>query len=570
MLPALIALSALSAAASGAGQEPCPSLAIEGAAVLLTDAERRRVCGDPGSEAWNDLPRNQVEKTLRAYLQQRGFHFPEFSARGAVLVARTGRRTLVTKLTGRGLPPGLDLGKRRRVLGRPMTPALLDEVRAEVLNDLENRGVACAELDVSADAGTGEVGVSLRAGEDFVVNEVSEPPVQGVDHGFFNRFEAFERGKSMDRRLLSLTSDRIVNEALFLRSSYEVACASQGPRLVHRADAAPPRLLRLGVGVDTEGLARARASWKHSRIGRRASGAQATLEASSREQSFDAFLRWYLDAASRWHLVPRAASARTDESRFETRSAELSLMPAVTVDDQAVHGAFHAGPAVQYSDTVRGVGPEASVFMTFNTHSELTTHAYEYFQRDPRSGTRAEFDTASRVSEISSELTAHRFRLTLQKLWNLGAYDPPLAVLGARGWAGTTVIGDREAAVQGLPPEFRFFLGGDGDFRGVGRGELGDEKGFLTALYQGFELRAGDVLPYRLQPFVFLDAAMAGRTPLRVQRDVYYAPGFGTRWATFVGAFRVSLARSLLWRRDVATAPQRAHWQFFFSYGREF
>ena len=116
----------------------------------------------------------------------------------------------------------------------------------------------------------------------------------------------------------------------------------------------------------------------------------------------------------------------------------------------------------------------------------------------------------------------------------------------------------------------RFFIGGDADFRGVGPGELGDESGFLSGVYEGLELRAGDLLPFKLQPLVFIDAAMAGRGSLKLDPDVYYAPGAGMRWSTFIGAFRVTLARSFVWRRDPATAPGRPHWQFFFSYGREF
>lgn len=570
MLLALAVLHSFLGAASAAGPEPCPGVIFVGDEVRLSDSERRMVCGDPESEVWKDLPRSQVEGYLRAYFQQRGYHFPSFTTRDRVLVVDPGRRVSVSKLTGRALPLGLDLGKRRRVVGRPLTPALLDAVKREVLLDLQNLGYGCPEVAVAADAKTGELEATLLGGGVFVVDAIEEPVLEGVDSGIFRRYEAFERGKPMDRRLLSLTSDRIVTEALFLSSSYDVSCGTDGVRLVHRAAPAPPRLLRLGVGVDTEGFFRARASWKHSRIGWRGSSAEATLEASSREQSIETFLRWYLGPSSRWHLVPRAVAARTDEARFETRSAELSLMPAVSFDAQRLHGAFQAGPAVQYADTFRGIGPEASVFMTFNTHAELATHSFEYFQRDPRRGSRADLDTVSRVSEISSELTAHRIRISLQKLWNLGSYDPPLAVLGTRGWVGTTVVGDRQAAVDGLPPAFRFFLGGDGDFRGAGRGELSDEFGYLTAAYQGIELRSGDVLPYRLQPLVFVDAAMAGRTSLHLQRDVYYAPGFGVRWATFVGAFRLTLAHSLLWRRDPATVPPRPHWQFFFSYGREF
>ncbi|MBI3299007.1 MAG: BamA/TamA family outer membrane protein [Elusimicrobia bacterium] len=557
-------------AVPAAGQQLCPGIRLEGPRLALTEAERRMVCGDQSSEAWKNLPRTQVEGFLKAFLQQHAYHYPSFALEGGVLVVDPGAQTLVLRLSGEGLPPGIDLSKRRRVVGRPLTPKLLDQVKAALVMQLQNHGYACPEVTVSADARSGEVRLSYAHAIPYIVEEIEEPSLEGIDPGIFRRFEAFERGKPMDQRLLALSSERIVSEALFLNSLYDVSCGSEGVRLAHRVSSAPPRLVRIGIGVDTEGLARLRASWKHSRIGWRASSLQAVLNASSREQSLDALMRLYLRPASRWHLMPRAVAARVDDPRFETRSAEVSLMPAVTYDDQRVHGELRAGPAIQYSDTRRGVGPADSVFMTFNTHAELSSHPFEYFQRDPRRGSRADLDTASRVSEVSSELTAHRLRLSAQKLWNLGAYDPPLAVLGARGWIGTTLVGDRQAAVRELPPDFRFFLGGDADFRGVGRGELGDEQGFLTGAYGGLELRSGEVLPYRLQPLVFIDGAMAGRTSRHLDPDVHYAPGLGLRWATMIGALRTTLARGFLWRRAPGTRPPPPHWQFFFSYGREF
>ena len=344
----------------------------------------------------------------------------------------------------------------------------------------------------------------------------------------------------------------------------------EGVRIVHRVTSAPPRLISVGVGVDTEGFARVRAHWIHSRIGWRASTAETTLFASKREQSFDALMRLYLAPSSRVFFLPHAVAARSNEPQFETVSAEVSLAPAFTWDDQYLRLEFNAGPSLEFADTRRGIGPQHSFFQSFKTHMALTGHLFEYYLREPRVGFRADLDTASRVSQLNSTLTAHRVRLGTEKLWNMGAYDPPLAVLGLRGWVGTTMVGNRDAALPQLPPAMRFFIGGDADFRGVGPGQLGDASGFLTGVYQGLELRAGDLLPYNLQPIVFVDAAMAGRDSLRLDPDVYYAPGFGARWSTFIGAFRVTFARSLIWRRDPATVPGASHWQFFFSYGREF
>ncbi len=555
---------------AAAAAESCPGVVFTGAKISLNPLERRLVCGDPDSEAWKEVPWAQARRFLKTFLQQRAYHHPLFTLKEGRLVVDPGKKTVIARLEGENLPAGIDLSKRRRVVGEPLTPAMLDAVKAAVTGDLLNRGYPCPEVEMSADANAGEVLAWFAGGAVHAADPIAEPVIEGVDPGIFRRFEAFKRDLPIDHRLLTLTSNRIVSEALFLNSSYDVTCGTEGVRILHRATVAPPRLVRIGVGIDTEGFARGRARWNHSRIGWRASAAEATLFVSKRQQSFDAQMRLYVSPSARLHLLPQAVAARSDETRFETVSGEISLAPALTWDDQVLHAEAHAGPALDYADTRRGIGPQNSYFQSFNTHAEVTSHLFEYYLREPRVGFRAEFDTASRFSELNSSLTAHRLRLGTEKLWNVGGFDPPLAILGARGWAGTTVVGDRDAALRQLPPTMRFFIGGDADFRGVGPGELGDEAGFLSGLYEGLELRAGEVLPYKLQPIVFLDSAMAGRSSLRLDPDVYYAPGFGVRWATFIGAFRATFARSLIWRRDPLTAPGRRHWQFFFSYGREF
>lgn len=570
MRPALLLTLLLAPVRTSAADPVCPGVAFEGEAVELEEAELRLVCGDPESEAWRRVPPAQAERFLAAFLQQRGRHSPSFDLREGTLYVDPGPVTLIGSLGGRGLPPAIDLGKKRRIVGKPMTPRMLNKVRALLVSELQNHGYACPKVEMSADARTGEVLGTLTGGSVHVLERVEPPRLERVDPEIFRRYEAFKAGKPIDQRLFKLSSDRIVAEALFLSSRYEVSCGTGGVRVAHLVAAAPPRLIRIGVGVDTEGLTRLRARWNHSRIGYRASSLAAVLLASRREQSLEGLMRWFLHPASRLHLAPRAILARAYEPRFETVSSELSLMPAFGWDDQSLRLDVSAGPALRHVDTRRGIGPVNARFLTFNSRVAVTSHLFEYYLREPQRGFRADLETASRVSEVDSALTAHRLRLSAEALWNLGSYDPPVAVLGARGWAGTTLVRDPEGALRELPPDFRFFLGGDSDFRGVGRGELGDESGFYTALYHGLELRAGDLLPYRLQPFVFLDAAMAGRRPRRLDPDVHYAPGLGLRWATPVGAFRTTLARGLLWKRDEATQPRDPRWKFFFSYGREF
>ncbi len=562
----------LAGAADAAEKEapPCPGVVFTGAKIALSAGERRLVCGDPDSEAWKDVPMAEARRFLRAFLQQRAYHHPVFTVTDGRLVVDPGQITPVKRLQGDGLPPGVDLSKRRGIVGAPLTPALLNKVKAVLIDELQNRGYPCPEVAMSADARAGEVRARFLGGVIHNASPIEEPALSSFDPAVFRRFEAFQRTQPLNLRLLTLTSKRIVGEALFLNSSYDVICGTEGVRIIHRVASAPPRLIRLGVGIDTEGFASVRARWNHSRIGWRASTAEATLFASKREESFDALMHIYPQPSSRLYLLPHALAAHSDEPNYDTLSASVQLAPGFTWDDQALHVDFNAGPALEYADTRRGIGPQRSIFQSFDTHLAVMSHLFEYYLREPRNGFHAELDTASRVSQLQSSLTANRLRLATEKLWNVGDFDPAMFVLGARGWAGTTLVGGSDATLSQLPPAMRFFIGGDSDFRGVGPGELSDERGFLTAVYEGLELRADDLLPYRIQPLFFIDAAMGGRESLHIDPDVYYAPGFGARWSTFVGSFRASLARNLIWHRDPATIPGSPHWQFFFSYGREF
>ncbi|UPT73791.1 MAG: BamA/TamA family outer membrane protein [Elusimicrobiota bacterium] len=221
---------------------------------------------------------------------------------------------------------------------------------------------------------------------------------------------------------------------------------------------------------------------------------------------------------------------------------------------------------------MRGQGPRSSSWFQFVTHAQVSSHLHEFYRRDPRRGWSAALDTTHRVEGAHSRASAQGLRLSGQALWNLGNFEPPLAVLATRGSYGTIAGISRADALAHLPPTERFFLGGDADLRGVQRKGLPfDDGGFLTAAYQGVELRAGDVLPYGLQPFVFADAAMGGRDGWALEKDVYYAPGLGMRWASPFGSIRATAARGLVWRNGSASGePLKPRWQFFFSFGREF
>lgn len=563
-----LALPALAFSAEG----PCPRLAWTGGDPGLTEVEKRLVCGDPDIEGWREIPLTQARDFLEAFLQKRGYHYPTFRPVGETLEVDIGTITFVNQVTGGGMEGIFDLGKRRRLTGERLTPALLDKAKKAVLFEYQSRGFMCPAIEVTADARSGVIDVVSDPGLFYRFPKIPAPKLDKLDPAVFNRFEAFARGEPMDIRLLSLTSDRIKSEALFLSAYYDLSCTTTSLRIVQRVVEAPPRMFTIGVGADTEGLVIGKVRWRHSRIGWRASSTETNIFASLREQSLDSYMRFYLSPADRLHLRPGAILRRENEVQWEATRGRLDLSPVWQTDTADYRVETRGGPAVNYFDTTRGRGPLGDKWFSFVTRTEVNTHMWEYFQRDPQRGWAAEFETASRIAGAYSDVSAHRLRLAGQSLWNLGRYDPPYLVLATRGFAGTLRVSDRGNAFDQTPPPDRFYLGGDADIRGFDRRRLPDDGlGFLTAIYQGVELRAGDVLPYRLQPLIFLDGAMGGQRHFHLDGDVFWSPGVGLRWASPVGTVRTTLARGNVWRHGTPEAePPKPRLQFFFSFGREF
>ncbi|MBI4423444.1 MAG: BamA/TamA family outer membrane protein [Elusimicrobia bacterium] len=566
------ALLLLAAAAAGEPGAPCPHIRfLGGEEPALSEAERRLVCGDPDSEGWKQVPLTQAKYFLKAFLQQQGYHHPRFEPKDAGLEVWIGTRTRISGVEAEGLPPDLRLSRRRGVIGAWLTPSALDELQAWIVKELQSRGRGCPAVRLEADADTGRVRARVDPGPVHELVKIHEASTGQLDPGVFRRFEAFAYGKPLDLRLLNLTASRVVSEDLFLSAFYDLSCSSQALTVTQRVVTAPPRLVTAGVGFDSEDLARARVRWRNSRIGWRASRFEAILSASQRVQSGEAELRWYPRPAARWYLQPRAEGRRENELRYEALFSEASLQPGIDWDNQRMRLSAQVGPALQYVRTLRGQGPADETFLALRARLEATGHLFEYHLREPKTGWRAVFDVQSRRKGAFADFTAHRFELNAQRLWNLGNYDPPVAILGWRTVAGATLADKESEAPGALPAPLRFFMGGDADVRGFDRKELpiGGE-GYLTTHYQGLELRAGDVLPGRVQPLVFVDAAMAGRRSGELEREIYWSPGLGVRWGSPVGALRATAARAYTARRDPALLEHRPHWQVFFSWGQEF
>ncbi|MBI3547522.1 MAG: BamA/TamA family outer membrane protein [Elusimicrobia bacterium] len=541
-------------------------------AVRLTDTEKRLVCGDSSTEGWREVPLNQAEYFLAPILQKRGYHNPVFTITERTLTVDAGDKTRVRSLRVDGLPVSIDPSKLRKIRGQTLTPKQLDRTKAALLDALQNRGYACPTIELSADGTSGVVDASVIPGPLHTIETIRPAALRYVDPRVLRRYEAFQRGRPFDMRLLSLSSQRMVAEALFSSAYYDVNCDSGTLNIEQRVVEGKPRLYRLGVGFDSEGYAIGRAHWRNARLDSNASSLEGALFASYREQSGRTAIRYFVSPDSRLHLRPQASARRRDELQFESTEAEAAVLPATSWESQKARLDFAGGPAVRHVHTARGLGPADDTFLALRTLTDLTDHYFEYFAGEPRSGWRMTLSSLSRVADAYSALTVHQVSWQGEMLWNLGAYEPPLLVLGSRAWAASTFASGSELDLKRLTPDMRFFLGGDANLRGAAREELpGTGSGFLSVAYSGLELRLVDVLAYGLQPLLFVDGAMGGVTGFHLDPDVYWSPGLGMRWRFPFGSARATVARGIVWHRNTTTIPlYRPHWQFFFGLGREF
>ena len=560
------------AAWAGKTYGPCPAIRFTGGEKIeLSAMEAGLVCGDPATEGWGRIPFNQAENFLRAFLQQRGYQEPVFAPGLEVLTVDPGAKTRISSFTVTGLPPGIEPGKLRKIRGQVMTPGLLDAGKTALLSALQNRGYACPEIEMRGNGTTGEVSAEVRPGAIYRFEHISAARAPGVDPDIFYRYEAFRRGQRFDARLLDLTAKRAMSDSLFLNAYFDVNCSTGGVTIVERVVAGKSQLYKLGFGFDTEGLFIGRAKWQNSRIGARGNSMQTTLYASYREQSAIADYRYFKAPASRLYLMPKLTFGRLNEPQYESLHSELALLPGMSWDVETRRVELSAGPALEYVHTSRGLGPD-NAFAAFQTQLVFRDHSFEYYAGDPREGGRAAFRSRSRVAGLYSRITAHLLSLNGEQVWNLGSYDPPALVLATRYLAQTTLVRKSLLAAGEIPLDMRFFMGGDANLRGAGLNKIpADSAGLLTAVYDGVELRMGDVLPHGLQPLVFLDAAMGGRNSFKLDPNVYWAPGFGFRWNSPAGSVRVTLARGYVWRRDrAAEVLVKPQWRFFLSLGTEF
>lgn len=538
----------------------------------LTKIEQTFVCGDPEVEAYSEIPLNQAQYFLKNFLQDRGYHRPQFSLQNNQLFVNSGPLSLSTKIQVHGDPPFLEMYKKRKVMDRPLTPKLLNEIQDWIRSRLRAEGYACPELTTTADIETGIIDVNIIHGPKQKVLSVIQESVEGLGPGALRKYDAFQLDKGFNDDLLELTSTRVEDSGVLQTSFFTWNCETEtkGIELYQRTFAGKPRIFKLGFGGSTEELAIIRASWKHARWGKNASNFLASLYASYRQQYIDLTSEWYaFSPLSRWFVQPNLNFTHERESDFQYLSGSVQAALGTTYDNQTLGLRVTAGPNLNFTRTFEGARPGLTQFLTLRYELDLMSHYWEIFQKDPQEGYHIYLTGDFGTEALFSSISAQRFRLEGQYLYNLRDYDPALLIIGIRGGLYSTLAAQNENTLDILPPNYKYYLGGSLNLRGFGRKELPNADGALSALWGGLEIRLANYIPYWIEPFLFIDVGIMGNQAFVFNSPVYYSPGAGIRVDSPIGVFRTTFAHGFKSSESDGNLGN-THFQFYITYGEEF
>ena len=540
--------------------------------INFSGTEETWLCGEPDSAAWKRVPIPQQRLFLTGFLQERGYHHPQFTVQDGTLHVEAGAPEKVEHFTVLGAPAEFDESKRRRLLGQTLNKASLDDASAWTKRQLQQMGYPCPKVSSVGLTDQNQIRLEVDAGEKQTFSIVESEVAKDLHPGVIDRYTAFNEHQSFDIRLLDLTSSRILLEDLYMSTYYDVLCnEGELPRVVRRFVPAKPRLLTFGLGFDSEQGPLGRAKLKWTRIDTPANSLETELNASFREQTLSSRFRYHIspNVAPNLELVPNVLISREENASYESLRAEAGGALAYTWERPGYQLRGEYGPVFAYEKTLRGAGPSDLNSIRFNGRVVAKSHLFEYYQADPRSGWTASLETQSQFAGLLTEQTYHRVQFRHQALWNLGRFDPPFAIAGWRSSMGTYFFNDRNEDPFEVSAQQRFFLGGVDDMRGFDLKRLsGNGRGLLTAIYHGFELRSGTWFDIDIQPFIFFDVAKVGLKSLNLTNSLYYAPGLGLRYASPFGAVRLTLGRG--YAVNPAFGDPEPGLQFFFTFGKEF
>ncbi|NJL24095.1 MAG: hypothetical protein HC902_02195 [Calothrix sp. SM1_5_4] len=367
------------AAGRAAEFRPCGDdrIVMKEGSLRLDRNERVLVCGsEKGFEGWREVPLSQAQYQIRVLLQNKGYLQPRFERDRDKLYVWSGARTEASAFEIRGADGVLNAGKKRQVVGEPITPEKLDEIRNWIELELRARGFACPEAHVTAQAWDGRVIADVATARERGWREWSAWARTAWPTAAFARYQAFEAGDIYDVRETQITAGRMLADGLFQSAHFSEKCRDGLVDLRLLTSVGKPHVLRFELGASTEEFPFSRIWLRDSRLDDRASSFTSILYGSPRVQSLELNARLYrLPWSRRSYLGPRLVVARKFEAGlYEENSARLGADLGRSWDAFKWRWQTRFGPTLNYLKTVQGIGPEDIGYFSWEGHLEATSH----------------------------------------------------------------------------------------------------------------------------------------------------------------------------------------------------
>ncbi len=537
--------------------------------------ERRLLCGDTTEdalgEAWREIPPDQAQYFMRSFLQSRGYHYPKFRTEGENLYVDPGTESTLSEMVIHGAPLEWKIPRKREIIGRTLTPKLLDELQGWAQLEVRDAGYPCARSTSDADPDSGIVDLTIMPHERKRFLGLRDVRPLGVDPIILDRYTAFYTGEWYSESLVRLSQSRIQEDGIAQAITLTAHCVPEGAWVERDAILGLPRQVQVGFGASTEEGAKVRASARQFQIGRNGSTAEINLLATFRLQQLDANFRWYYSNIYRAsYLQPTVTTDHDLEPAYEARNTSVTLFHGWGHELRSGHFSILAGPSWQQSFLTQSFGPATSTTVLAEIHSTWQSHDYEFNHTSPRAGSMLDLSSYTTIQNWGADFTGQRLRVSGEYLWNTFDFDPPLVILATRFSVGSVFL-QNNAPPSSLPLKFLFFAGGNSDLRGFSRQSLPlSGSGALSELLGSFEARFYRLIYRRIDPFIFLDAGEIGAENFALQSPIFYSPGLGLRWESPVGIFRAFAAEPLVKEAPAGFSPIEKKWRFALAYGEEF
>lgn len=538
--------------------------------------EKILICGDrTGLEGWHQVPLRQAEYHLRIVLQKRGYLRPRFERQNGRLLVWKNTLFKTRHFTVDDPSHILNPTKKRHMIGTPLSPQKLSEAEHWADLQLRRKGYACPQVESTARIWNRTIHLQVHPGRRQKILRQTVSGFEGLDPQVLTRYQAFHVGDFYNVIEPELTTQRLVGEGILQSAYYSLDCLKDGVTLHLHASVGKPKAFRFGFGASTEEWPFIDLTYKNARLDTKASSFTATAHASQILQSLDARAELYIfPRFKRIYIGPRTRWARQSERTYEVNQAKAGVDIGRSWDWRHSRIKLKGGPTLNYTDTVRGIGPDKTSYLSWNANVTALSHAYEYFFRNQSEGWIWTFNYSGQRKGLGSPVSADRYDVSFKSLFNLGGYTPPLFVLAWRvssSWVNANVLNPQDNNRDILPIDDRIFLGGDQSLRGFSRQSINNNGlGYLSSIYSGFELRLVDELPYRLQPLVLFDIAKVGDRKGSLERAVLTSLGAGLRWASPFGTFRGTLAKGEISEASSLATTYPHEWVAFLSFGQEF